>query len=190
LACAAAYAQPGLLAPHEPDQGTRARHTDALAPLGSRKRASCCCPHWSGGGASRPTFVTALASDSPTPLIPNPTYADAPHEPHQRARVDVLHAPVPRVTHRSAGVAWFPSGAPIGRPSAIFCPHRCSAAGPGSETRQPEPLASHALLHGVRSCTSSPELPPVAYQIDAVAPTHFGGCQRCFGASEAGGLET
>ena len=50
LAPAAAYAQPGLLAPHEPDQGTRAGHTDALAPLGSRKCASCCCPHWLGGG--------------------------------------------------------------------------------------------------------------------------------------------
>ena len=29
-------------------------------------------------------------------------------------RKTVLHAPAPRVTHRSAGVAWFPSGAPIG----------------------------------------------------------------------------
>ena len=38
-------------------------------------------------------------------------------------------------------------------------PPYCSAAGPGSATRQPEPLASHALLHGVRSCTGSPELP-------------------------------
>ena len=59
-----------------------------------------------------------------------------------------------------------------------FLPRNCSAAWPGSDARQPEPLASHALLHGVRSCTSSPELPPVAYQIDAVAPTHFGGCRR------------
>ena len=60
---------------------------------------------------------------------------------------------------------------------------------PGSETRQPEPLASHALLHGVGSCTNRPELPPVAYEIDALLPAHLGGCQRRWGVG-SGGLET
>ena len=73
-----------------------------------------------------------------------------------------------------------PDSSPAPRSDAkhSFLPRNCSAAWPGSGARQPEPLASHALLHGVRSCTSSPELPPVAYEIDAVAPTLFGCCQR------------
>ena len=49
------------------------------------------------------------------------------------------------------------SPAPRSEPHCNILPPYCSAAGPGSETRQPEPLASHALLHGVRSCTSSPD---------------------------------
>ena len=71
-----------------------------------------------------------------------------------------------------------------------FLPRNCSAAWPGSGARQPEPLASHALLHGVRSCTSSPELPPVAYEIDAVAPTLFGCCQRRWSVGSGGAENT
>ena len=71
-----------------------------------------------------------------------------------------------------------------------FLPRNCSAAWPGSDARQPEPLASHALLHGVRSCTSSPELPPVAYEIDAVAPTLFGCCQRRWSVGSGGAENT
>ena len=49
-------------------------------------------------------------------------------------------------------------------------------------------LASHGQLHSTSSRTKTPELPPVpvAYQIDALAPTHFGGCQRCFGVGGGG----
>ena len=68
--------------------------------------------------------------------------------------------------------------APRSEPQCNILPPYCSAADPGSEARHPEPLASRGLLHGVRSCTSSPELPPVAYQIDALLPTPFGGRQR------------
>ena len=57
---------------------------------------------------------------------------------------------------------------------SMWLPRNCSAAWPDSEARQPKSLASHALLHGVSSCTSSPELPPVAYEIDAVSLTLFG----------------
>ena len=71
-----------------------------------------------------------------------------------------------------------------------FLPRNCSAAWPGSDARQPEPLASRALLHGVRSCTSSPELPPVAYEIDAVAPTLFGCCQRRWSVGSGGAENT
>ena len=71
-----------------------------------------------------------------------------------------------------------------------FLPRNCSAAWPGSDARQPKPKASHALLHGVRSCTSSPELPPVAYEIDAVAPTLFGGCQRRWSVGSGGAENT
>jgi hypothetical protein len=82
------------------------------------------------------------------------------------------------------------SPAPRSEPHCNILPPYCSAAGPGSETRQPEPLASHALLHGVRSCTSSPELPPVAYEIDAVAPTLFGCCQRRWSVGSGGAENT
>ena len=48
------------------------------------------------------------------------------------------------------------------------------------------PLASHGQLHSTSSRTKTPELPPVAYQIDALAPTHFGGCQSCWGVGGGG----
>ena len=72
------------------------------------------------GGAvgCRPTFVTAMASDTP---YTQPGLC-ASHECRHRARVDVLNAPAPRVTHRSAGVAWFPCGAPIGRQTQFPAP--------------------------------------------------------------------
>ena len=85
-----------------------------------------------------------------------------------------------------------PDSSPAPRSDAkhSFLPRNCSAAWPGSDARQPEPLASHALLHGVRSCTSSPELPPVAYEIDAVAPTLFGCCQRRWSVGSGGAENT
>ena len=85
-----------------------------------------------------------------------------------------------------------PDSSPAPRSDAkhSFLPRNCSAAWPGSDARQPEPLASHALLHGVRSCTSSPELPPVAYEIDAVAPTLFGCCQRRWSVGSGGADNT
>ena len=37
------------------------------------------------------------------------------------------------------------------RQTQSFLPRNCSPACPASDARQPKPLASHALLHGVRS---------------------------------------
>jgi hypothetical protein len=139
----------------------RANVHRAAAPIGG---AACC----------RPAFVTATASD--TPYAQPGLCASRVPPTRPRRRSASLHAPAPRVTHRSANavvnavvnaVGALPDSPPVPRSDAkhSFLPRNCSAAWPGSDARQPEPLASHALLHGVRSCTSSPELPPVAYQL-------------------------
>ena len=170
---------------HEFDQRTRVCHADAPAPLGSRERASRGCPH-RGAAVCRPTFVTAMASDTP--------YAQpglcASRVPPSRPRRRSACACAPG--HAPTDLPALPDSPPAPRsePHCNILPPYCSAAGPGSETRQPEPLASHALLHGVRSCTSSPELPPVAYEIDAVAPTLFGCCQRRWSVGSGGAENT
>ena len=173
-------------ASHERRQRTRVCHADAPAPLGSRERASRGCPHrrcgqvppnfCSGYGLRHPLYRTRpLRLTSPTSApasmfcmrlrlgsrIDRPALPDSPPAP----RSDAKHS---------------------------FLPRNCSAAWPGSDARhgQLEPLASHALLHGVRSCISSPELPPVAYEIDAVAPTLFGGCQRRWSVGSGGAGNT
>ena len=171
---------------HESDQRTRVCHADAPAPLGSRERASRCCAHrWAG--RCRPTFVTARASDIPY-TQPGLCVSRAP--PCSAPASTLCTHPCPG-SRSDLPASPDSSPAPRSEPQCNILPPYCSAAGTGSETRQLEPLASHALLHGVRSCTStSPELPPVAYQIDDLAPTRFGGCQRRWGVGSGGGGNT
>ena len=155
-------------------------------PLGSRERASHGCPHWRCS-ALPPNFCNRQRLRHPlcpTRPLRLTSAACAP------ASTSCMRL---RLGSRTDPPA-LPDSPPAPRSDAkhSFLPRNCSAAWPGSGARQPEPLASHALLHGVRSCTSSPELPPVAYhyQIDAVTPTLFGCAANAAGASEAGVLKT
>ena len=169
---------------HEFDQRTRVCHADAPAPLGSRERASHGCPHRRCGRLP-PNFCNGDGLRHPlcpTRPLRLTSAACAP------ASTSCMRL---RLGSRTDPPA-LPDSPPAPRSDAkhSFLPRNCSAAWPGSDARQPEPLASHALLHGVRSCTSSPELPPVAYEIDAVAPTLFGCCQRRWSVGSGGAENT
>ena len=171
-------------ASHERRQRTRVCHADAPAPLGSRERASRGCPHrrcgplppnfCNGYGLRHPLCPTRPLRLTSAAIAPASTFCMRLC-PGSRTDLPAL-----------------PDSSPAPRSDAkhSFLPRNCSAAWPGSDARQPEPLASHALLHGVRSCTSSPELPPVAYEIDAVAPTLFGCCQRRWSVGSGGAENT
>ena len=159
-------------ASHERRPRTRVCHADAPAPLGSRERASHGCPHQRCGPLP-PNFCNRQGLRHPlypTRPLRLTSAAIAPASTFCMRLCPVSRTDLPALPDSSP--------APRSEPHCNILPPYCSAAGPGSETRQPEPLASHALLHGVRSCTSCPELPPVAYQIGTLHPTPFGGLQR------------
>ena len=171
-------------ASHECRQRTRVCHADAPAPLGSRERASRCCAHrW--GGALPPNFCNGYG-------LRHPLYPTRPLRLTSATSAPASMLCMHLCPGSRTDLPALPDSSPAPRsePHCNILPPYCSAAGPGSETRQPEPLASHALLHGVRSCTSSPELPPVAYQIDDLAPTLFGGCQRRWSVGSGGAENT
>ena len=171
-------------ASHERRQRTRVCHADAPAPLGSRERASHGCPHQRCGPLP-PNFCNRQG-------LRHPLYPTRPLRLTSAAIAPASTLCMHLCPGSRTDLPALPDSSPAPRsePHCNILPPYCSAAGPGSETRQPEPLASHALLHGVRSCTSSPELPPVAYEIDAVAPTLFGCCQRRWSVGSGGAENT
>ena len=168
-------------ASHERRQRTCVCHADAPAPLGSRERASHGCPHrrcgrlppnfCNGDGLRHPlcpTWPLRLTSAACAPA------STSCMRLHLGSRTDLPALPDS-------------SPAPRSEPHCNILPPYCSAAAPGSDARQPEPLASHALLHGVRSCTQN--CPRSRTRLTTWL-RRFSGAANAAGASEAGVLKT